>query len=252
MVLWIFVSVLFFVLGLVLLFGAFQSYYLKNMVRDSPTENIGSASMGVSELNGDVRSLDGSSLTHPLTSEDCVGYVVRVRARERHSSINVKQSEEFCDFVIADDTGEIRVSSDDVFFEPKTPYLSSETEEEIGKNYITERLYSDEHFDLSFHNKIIDKYARFRNSLIGKEHYYDMRIASVFPEDSVYVMGSLKKDENGNRYIGKSYSGLPVIVSNYGCEDKLARKLRNKSIAFVIGGLICLSIFAFIFLVNVL
>jgi hypothetical protein len=247
------ISALFILFGLVLLYASFRYYKMRQIMKDAPTSNIRSVSVGLAEIKGTVDSI-GKTIRHPLKQRDCLAYKLKIEEYEPDDDGSnwelVKDKEEEVDFKVRDDTGEILVKPEGCeynFREPDTSIFSDDEDDDIGDSYIRIETRSPDE-DLKIDEDVDNELLDFE-PLIGSEKYR-ITIKSLYPGDSIYVLGDAKPKRDGegdsinenNLYVGDTDSKAPFVIANYEDESKLRKSVRNKMVLSLIFGFSALSL----------
>lgn len=123
MILEITFSLIGFIVGIYGLFYGFRSYKRYQLIRDTPTSNISSMSLGTVELKGKVRNPESEDhiYNHPFVDTDCVYYMRHVEKYNPDDDGSdwdtVLRETKGDQFYLEDDTGRALVKIEDADFD---------------------------------------------------------------------------------------------------------------------------------------
>lgn len=116
-------AILGFVLGIYGLFYGFNMYKRYQLIRDTPTSNVSSMSLGSVELKGTVKHPDDEEhiYNHPFVDTDCVYYMRHVEKYNPDDDgadwDTVLRESKGDEFYLEDDTGKVKVKIEDPDFD---------------------------------------------------------------------------------------------------------------------------------------
>lgn len=182
----LFYLLLFSGVGIWLFFDGFKKWRRKRLIENIPTSKIRSMAMGLVELQGKAEQWL-FTLKGPLTSKDCVFYKYLVERYERHgkhsSWVKVADGGSYDNlFHLDDGTGKVLIN----------PRRAEINMDQPDFSYETGVFSGDMPFSLA---SFLDQNAINYKSWFGNRKMR-FREWDICPSDQIYVLGSVKKNEN--------------------------------------------------------
>lgn len=206
-------AILFFFLGLYLVYDGFGKWKTKRLIQDTPTEKVRSMAAGRTELEGVAHS-DGKTVEAPFTDEECLHIEWKIEEwRKDHSDDDndydwetIASGSQTLPFTLDDGTGEVlvRAREGDATFEisgeNQTRFTTGRSDSPpVEVHEFIERHDRDDD-DTSFMEDPIDGLTDLVNSdAIGYSNRRRRYTQEVLPDESdVYLLGSAVPRESGN------------------------------------------------------
>ena len=250
--------IVFLIIGAIPIAAFYRAYEYnkrRKIIKDTPTSKIRSMAIGSVEVKGTVRATEDSNLIdHPILDRKCVAYKMQIEQLPKGKTTNTEIKS--CNFKIEDETGEVRVYTDEETI-PDNDYkwgdrkikveMKNQGDEFIQVSGDKEELGIEETHDgksmlpppIGNDFSIGDFRILDKGSSISSIGDYRLNISAVFPGSNVYVLGEAEidkrtdshgKDNQDNLYI-KRPRDYPLFISNYENENRLIKNSMKESLS---------------------
>lgn len=236
------ILVIFFVVGLGLVYDGFQKWKRMRLIQDTPTEKVRSAAVGRTELDGNCVPCEGT-ISAPFTDEECL--VARYEVEEWEEDDNddsggdwktIESGTRYRPFELDDGTGSMRVEpEDDATFkfgnEHRTRIRVGRRQREPDEVVAFLREHTDQSVPMS---------GTISGTLFGDKRRYTQEI--IPPGEDLYLLGGAHPHEGGSGsnadrlVFGRDEGSDEFIISTLG-QDAIISKYKFRAPAQIVGGL---------------
>ena len=206
----LFFGIMLLTVGLTTSFNSLKNLEVKRVLKNVPTSNIQSLSMGLVELKGKIQVKD-KILKDPFDDKECVYWRIHiqelVKSGKTRKWVTRHKAKDQVPFLISDQTGSVIIYLDDV----------NMNDVKRDKQYDLATFFSDE-IPL-----IVKNYCRKNNVKLkgwfGGKKRLRLTIKYLEPDDDIYILGNarpvlkdeLKYSKNASAVINMSKRGLFIL-----------------------------------------
>lgn len=197
--------------SLVMFYKAYQYHNKRVFIRNTPTSKIRSMAVGPVKLKGKAKKIDGEDLIdHPVLDRKCLAYRITEKSGNTNKSGGIEK--DACNFKIKDETGEVRVYTDeDNGSDSDSGLYDTTVKLQTKKHGINEDREGDEFMWVNV-----------------RKH-----VSAIFPDSELLVIGEAEIDDRDDNYSSSNEDNLcikrtkeyPLYISNCTNEDELIEEV---------------------------
>lgn len=241
--------ILFFGVGLFLIYDGFRTWQQMRLMQDTPTEKVRSAAVGRTELTGTGRPM-GAPIDRPFTEGDCLVATYKIEEWDDDDDggnwDTVESGALVAPFELDDGTGSIRVEpEEDATYEiagyrTRIRVGANETEPENIQQFLREQT-----------NQDVPTAGGLTGFIFGEKRRYTEQV--IPPGETLYLLGGATPRDGASGtdsellVLGRDEASDEFIISNQ-TQQELVSSYRWHAPAEIVGGLLLSTLMLYLLL----